>query len=93
MYRNFFITAVRNIVGNRLYSLINIGGLAMGLAACTLILLFVRDELSYDDWIPGAERIFKIESTIPIPGRSTLLIGYSNCPGNRGRTCLESRQV
>ena len=46
---------------NRLSSLINIGGLALGLAACILILLFVRDELSYDDWIPEAERIFKIE--------------------------------
>ena len=60
---------------NRLYSLINIGGLALGLAACILILLFVRDELSYDEWIPDAERIFKIELTIPIPGRDTLMLG------------------
>jgi putative ABC transport system permease protein len=75
MYLNFFVTAIRNIAGNRLYSLINIGGLAMGLAACLLILLFVRDELSYDDWIPGAERVFKIETTIPIPGRDTLMMG------------------
>jgi putative ABC transport system permease protein len=37
--------------------------------------LFVRDELSYDDWIPDADRIFKIELTIPIPGRDTLYMG------------------
>jgi len=75
MYWNYLITAILNIAGNRLYSLINIGGLALGLAACVLILLFVRDELSYDDWIPDAERIFKIELTIPIPGRDTLKMG------------------
>jgi putative ABC transport system permease protein len=69
------LTALRILAGNRLYSLINIGGLALGLAACTLILMFVRDELSYDDWIPQAERIYKLELTIPIPGRDTLRIG------------------
>jgi len=75
MFRNYFTTAIRNLARNRLYSLINIGGLALGLAACVLILLFVRDELSYDDWIPDAERVFKMELTIPIPGRDTLKMG------------------
>jgi putative ABC transport system permease protein len=75
MVWNYLITAFRNLARNRLYSMINIGGLALGLAACILILLFVRDELSYDDWIPGAENIYKIETTIPIPGRDTLMIG------------------
>ncbi len=75
MIWNYLITAIRNLARNRLYSLINIGGLALGLAACILILLFVRDELSYDDWIPEAERIFKIEIFIPIPGRDPLKIG------------------
>lgn len=75
MLWNYFITAIRNLTRNRLYSLINIGGLAFGLAACILILLFVQDELSYDDWIPDAERIFKIELSIPVPGRDTIKIG------------------
>jgi len=75
MFRNYFTTAFRNLATNRLYSAINIGGLALGLAACILILLFVRDELSYDDWIPQGERIYKLELTIPIPGRDTLKIG------------------
>jgi putative ABC transport system permease protein len=75
MIWNYLITAIRNLAKNRLYSLINIGGLALGLAACILILLFVRDELSYDDWIPEAERVFKIETLMPIPGRDPLKIG------------------
>ena len=75
MFRNHLISALRHLQQQRLYAVINIGGLALGLAACILILLFVRDELSYDDWIPDAERIFKIELTIPIPGRDTMKIG------------------
>ena len=75
MFKNYLITAFRNLSNHKLYAVINIGGLASGLAACILILLFVRDELSYDDWIPDAERIFKIEVTIPIAGRDPLLLG------------------
>jgi putative ABC transport system permease protein len=75
MFKNYLTTALRNLLRHKLYSVINIGGLAIGLAACILILLFVQDELSYDDWIPDAERVFKIELTIPIPGRETLMLG------------------
>jgi len=62
-------------LGHKLYAVINIGGLTVGLAACVLIFLFVRDELSYDDWIPHAGQVYKIELTIPIPGRDTLKMG------------------
>ena len=48
MLRNYFAIAIRSLLANRLHSVLNIGGLAVGLAACLLILLFVRDELSYD---------------------------------------------
>ena len=75
MFRNYLITALRNLLNQKLYTLINIGGLAIGLAVCILILLFVRDELSYDDWIPNAEQIFKIELTVPKLDRDTLKMG------------------
>jgi putative ABC transport system permease protein len=74
MLRNYLTAAMRSLLGQKLQSIINIGGLAIGLAATILILLFVRYEMSYDDWIPESERIFKIELTIPIPGRDTLLL-------------------
>jgi putative ABC transport system permease protein len=48
MIRNFFLVAFRNLRRNKAFSAINIVGLAIGLAACLLILLFVGHELSYD---------------------------------------------
>jgi len=45
MFKNYITTALRNMARNRLYSLINVGGLALGLAACILILLFVSSGL------------------------------------------------
>jgi putative ABC transport system permease protein len=75
MFRNYLVTAVRNLLNQKLYTLINIGGLSIGLAVCLLILLFVRDELSYDDWIPNAEQIFKIELTVPKLDRDPLKMG------------------
>lgn len=50
MLKNHLITALRNLARHKVYSPINIAGLAIGLASCVLILLFVRNELSYDDW-------------------------------------------
>jgi putative ABC transport system permease protein len=79
MFRNYVTVAIRNLVNNKLYSAINIGGLAVGLAACLLILLFVRDELSYDRWLPNAERIAIVESTFFVPGRDKL--EFAGAPG------------
>ena len=79
MLRNYFATAIRNLLQHRLHSAINIGGLALGLAACLLILLFVRDELSYDRWLPNVDRIAKLEITFNVPGREPL--AFSQTPG------------
>ncbi len=48
MFRNYFILALRNLRNNRLYSFLNIAGLAVGLAAGILVLLWVADELRYN---------------------------------------------
>jgi len=52
VFHNYIVTALRSIARHRLYSFINIAGLAVGLACMIFILLFIRDELSYDKWIP-----------------------------------------
>lgn len=44
------------------YAAINILGLAMGMAACLMILLFVRYEFSYDKWLPGSENLYQLQS-------------------------------
>src|SRR5580698_4563741 len=63
MFRNYLSTALRNIVQHRLYSAINIAGLAVGLACVIFVILFVRDELSYDTWIPGTQNLYRVEMT------------------------------
>lgn len=60
MLTNYAKIAVRHLLRQCLYSLINISGLAVGLAACMLILLLVRDELSYDRHHEKAAQIYRI---------------------------------
>lgn len=69
MFKSYIVTAVRHLLRHKLYSFINIGGLAVGLAACVLILLFVRDEISYDSWLPESDGIYRMHSTFTMPGR------------------------
>ena len=61
MFRNYFITALRNIIRQKGYSLINILGLATGLACTFLILLWVQDELSYDRFHEHTDRLYRVE--------------------------------
>ncbi|HSF52480.1 MAG TPA: ABC transporter permease [Algoriphagus sp.] len=53
---------------NKVYSAINIIGLSLGMAASVLIFLFVFDELSYDEFIPNAERIYRVNVTGKLNG-------------------------
>ncbi len=78
--QNYLLVAVRNLVRNPLYSAINIAGLVVGLVCCLLILLFVRDELSYDRWLPDADRIYRMESTFIVPGRGPMDAAQSPGP-------------
>ena len=68
MLKNYFKIAVRNILRNRLYSFINIAGLAMGIASCLAILTFVRDEFSYDKFNKHADRIYRAAFSVRVNG-------------------------
>jgi len=67
MWRNYLTVAVRALAKNRTYAFINIFGLAIGLAACLLILLYVRYETSFDRWIPEGERVYQVQSIFTDP--------------------------
>ena len=69
MFRNYLLTALRNIARHKFYSFINIAGLAIGLTCVILIALFVRDELSYDKWIPDSGNLWRVEVTYHVPGQ------------------------
>lgn len=68
MLRNYFITALRNLMRNRLYGAINVIGLTVGFAAAIVVALFIRDELTFERWIPGAERTFLFASEVHFKG-------------------------
>jgi putative ABC transport system permease protein len=62
MWRNYVTVGFRALAKNRTYAFINIFGLAIGLAACLLILLYVRYEASYDEWLPNSENSYQLQS-------------------------------
>ncbi len=60
MFRNYIKITFRNLQKNKVFSLINISGLTIGLAAFWLIALFVADELSFDRYHQNADRIYRV---------------------------------
>ena len=64
MFRNYFTTALRNLTRNRVFSLINIIGLSLGLACCLLILLYAKDELSFDRFQQNKDNLYRITCRI-----------------------------
>jgi len=70
MIKNYIKIAWRNLIRQRLYSLINISGLAVGLAVCMLIMLYVAHEHSYDRFHKNADRIIKPYGEIKMNGNS-----------------------
>ncbi|HYX46154.1 MAG TPA: FtsX-like permease family protein [Sphingomicrobium sp.] len=67
MWRNYWTVAVRALAKNRTYSIINIAGLAIGMAACIMILLYIRYERSYDGWVPDVENTYQLQAWYPHP--------------------------
>ncbi len=62
MFKNYFKVAFRNLRRNKIYSLINIAGLSIGLACAILILLYVKDEVSFDKFHKNVNNIYRIVS-------------------------------
>ncbi|HEX4375350.1 MAG TPA: ABC transporter permease [Puia sp.] len=60
MFKNYFRIAVRNLIKNKIFSFINVFGLAVGLTCCMLIAAFLFDELSYDKYPEHANQIYRL---------------------------------
>jgi putative ABC transport system permease protein len=67
MWRNYWTVAVRALAKSKTYSIINIAGLAIGMAACIMILLYINYERSYDRWLPGVENTYQLQTWAPHP--------------------------
>ena len=60
MFKNYFKTAFRNLTRNRNYTIINIAGLAVGIAVCTLIFMIIQYQTSFDNFHPKKDRIYRV---------------------------------
>ncbi len=86
MLKNYLKIAWRNLKRNKIYSFINIFGLAFGMTCCIVIMLFVQDELSYDRYHENADRIYRITSHWEREGRE---FHYATTRGNMGPDLLQ----
>lgn len=68
MLKNYFKVAFRNLLKHRLYALINIGGLALGLACAILIFLWVHDETGYDRFHAHADVLYRLNWVVKMDG-------------------------
>jgi ABC-type antimicrobial peptide transport system permease subunit len=90
MFRNYFSSALSRILRNHVYTLINIGGLTIGIAGALLIFLFVSYEFSFDSFHKDRDRIYRLVSvpykpgsgfqpsaSVPLPVGEALRIGFT----------------
>lgn len=80
MFKNYLMTAYRNLLRFKLDSFLNISGLVIGLTAALLIALFVQHERSYDRFWNDAERLYRIQTRWVVEGRDDIDIVNSSGP-------------
>ncbi len=81
MIKNYFKLAWRNILKNKLFSFVNISGLAIGLSCFLLIALYIQDELSFDRYNAHADRLYRVNTDAKMGGVEALLPMTSDMMG------------
>lgn len=79
MIRNYFTIAYRNLLKQKFYTAINIAGLAIGIASCIIILLYVRNETSYDKHYADIDRLYRVNGEIKF-GANHLIMAVTPGP-------------
>ncbi|MFC1554870.1 ABC transporter permease [candidate division KSB1 bacterium] len=77
MFKNYLIITLRSILRQKGFTLINLSGLAIGMACCILILLFVQDEMSYDNYHENSDRLYRVVTDADMSGT---LSNFALCP-------------
>src|SRR5688572_26525864 len=73
MIKSYLKIAWRNLLRHKTFSFINIFGLAIGIATCTIIFIYVRHELTYDQYNKKADRIVRVTASILSPENNLVL--------------------
>jgi putative ABC transport system permease protein len=79
--RNYLLVLFRNLGREKLYTSINIAGLALGLASCLILGLYLKSELTYDRHYKGYENIYRVENDYTASGKSEKLAITSDALG------------
>ena len=80
MFRNYLRIAIRTLLRQKLFTVINIVSLSVGIACCILIMLFIKHELSFDKFHHKADRIFRTLEVERKPGGERFTIGFQPLP-------------
>src|SRR5579863_6053572 len=73
MLKNYFIIIFRNLLKRKAFTLINIFGLATGMAVCLLLVLYIQNELGYDNFQKRGDQIYRLALERKYPGRSAFI--------------------
>jgi len=79
MFKNYLKIALRNLLISKIYSIINLLGLATGIACAILIIFFIKDELSYDNYHKNINRIYRLSAEMNVGG-NTFKMAASSFP-------------
>lgn len=80
MLRHYFMMWMRILSRHKLYSFINVAGLALGFTCVIFILLFIRYETSFDRWVPDSAHLYRVELTADLPGRGLIRTALTPFP-------------
>ena len=80
MFKNYLTITLRNFWRHKIFSLINIFGLGIGISVCLVIFLIASHELNYDQFHPGKERIYRIVGTAKFKQEAPRQLGYVPSP-------------
>lgn len=86
MLINYLKTAIRNILRTKVFSIINILGLSIGMAACLLIMLWVQDEMNFDKFHPERNKMYRVLSF----GTKYMQEGFDGVPAALGIQAVKS---
>jgi putative ABC transport system permease protein len=87
MIKNYLKTALRNLWKNKATSFINLFGLSIGMTAAVFIFLWVQNEMSFDDYHPGKENIYRITNSIQVNKNEAWI--WENSPMLMGETAVK----
>src|SRR5688572_3497311 len=80
MIRNYIVIALRSMMRNKAYSIINILGLSVGVACCLMLALYIQNEVSYDKHHQDKDNLYRVTSTLSQNGQRNDPMATTSAP-------------